>query len=171
MSGLDAKGTYFPNGLNVPADKLFIAGTAVTPSAADLNAMDGLAAGKFVPGEKFVVNIPFFAAANVTKPFFVAPAACQVLEARESHVTPCDAADTMMITKLESGEAYNAAGADAVLAAAFTLNSTANTPVTKAALTTAAATLAAGDRLCTRFDSGDGTQYADATLTVVLKWV
>ena len=37
MSGLDAKGTYYPNGVNVPADKLFIASVPVTATAAELN--------------------------------------------------------------------------------------------------------------------------------------
>ena len=44
MSGLDQKGTYFPNGVNVPDDKLFIGSTAVTSTAAELNIMDGVTA-------------------------------------------------------------------------------------------------------------------------------
>ncbi len=41
MSGLDKKGSEFPNGINVPNDKLFINGTAVTSTAAELNILDG----------------------------------------------------------------------------------------------------------------------------------
>jgi hypothetical protein len=39
MSGLDGKGSAIPNGINVPAGKFFIAGVAVTPSAAELNKL------------------------------------------------------------------------------------------------------------------------------------
>lgn len=44
MSGLDQKGTRFPNGVNVPAGKLHIADVAVTATAAELNKMDGVTA-------------------------------------------------------------------------------------------------------------------------------
>lgn len=44
MSGLDGKGSAMPNGINVPASKLFIADVAVTSSAAELNIMDGVLA-------------------------------------------------------------------------------------------------------------------------------
>lgn len=39
MSGLDQKGTKHPNGIDVPAGKLFIDEVAVTPSAAELNKL------------------------------------------------------------------------------------------------------------------------------------
>ena len=39
MSGLDQKGTKFPNGIDVPAGKLFIDEVAVTSSAAELNLL------------------------------------------------------------------------------------------------------------------------------------
>jgi hypothetical protein len=183
MSGLDQKGTKFPGGVNVDAGELFIADVAVTSTAAELNKLDGvtavtadinalagIASRKFIPGEKFIVQTPIIAAADVAKPFWVAPAACTVLSASEAHTAACDAADTLQITKLVDGEAPAAPGEDALLATPFTLNSTINTTVTQAAVTTAAATLAAGDRLCTKYVSGDGTSYAGGTITVVLAW-
>jgi len=44
MSGLDGKGTYFPNGINLDEGDLRIAGTAVSASAAELNILDGVTA-------------------------------------------------------------------------------------------------------------------------------
>jgi hypothetical protein len=39
-------GTKYPNGLNVPEGKLYIADVAVTPSAAEINKLDGMTATK-----------------------------------------------------------------------------------------------------------------------------
>lgn len=41
MSGLDKKGTKYPNGVDVPQSKLFINEIAVTASADDLNRLTG----------------------------------------------------------------------------------------------------------------------------------
>ena len=123
----------------------------------------------FVKGERFQVTFPNIAAADVAKAFFVAPAACKIISAYEIHGTVCDAADTLQIEKCTSGE--DAGAGDELLAAAFTLNSAANTPVSKAAVTTAAATLAAGDALLLKFKSGDGTNYAEGCLTCTLEWL
>lgn len=45
MSGLDQKGTYFPNGVNVDKGELFIAGVAVMADAASLNRAGGSLSG------------------------------------------------------------------------------------------------------------------------------
>lgn len=37
MSGLDKKGSKFPNGINVPNNKMFIDDTAITATAAEIN--------------------------------------------------------------------------------------------------------------------------------------
>lgn len=153
-------------GLKLGAD----AGTAVTATAVEINAAaDGLTEGKFVAGQKFIVQYPQIAAADVAKTFFIAPAACKIIEARERHVTVAGQAGTLQIEKLESGEAPGAG--DALLSTAFDLTSTANTPVTKAAVSTAAATLAAGDCLCLKLASGAATSYALGTITVTMQWV
>lgn len=123
----------------------------------------------FVKGERFHVTFPNIAAADVAKAFFVAPAACKIISAYEIHGTVCDAADTIQIEKCASGE--DAGAGDEVLAAVFTLNSTANTPVSKTAVTTAAATLAAGDALLLKFKSGDGTNYAEGCITCTMEWL
>jgi len=128
-----------------------------------------LGTGQHVAGERFTVNLYNFAAATVGQPFFIAPAACKIVSAYERHITVCDAADTMTIEKLNTGEAPGAG--DVTLGTAFTLNSTANTPVSSAAVTTAAGTLTAGDALCTKFVAGDGTNYAGATITVTMEWL
>ena len=144
-------------------------GTELTPTAAELNVCSGLASGKFVAGEKFQVTYPQVAAADVANTFFIAPAACKILSAYERHVTVAGQAGTLTIEKLASGEAPGAG--DVLLAAAFDLTSTANTPVTKAAVTTAVATLAAGDALCLKVASGDAASYALGTITVTMQWV
>lgn len=126
-------------------------------------------ASDFVKGERFHVTFPNIAAADVAKAFFVAPAPCKIISAYEIHGTACDAADTLQIEKCAPGEA--AAAGDELLAAAFTLNTTANTAVTKAALTTAVASLAAGDALLLKIKSGDGTNYAGACITCTMEWL
>lgn len=174
-------------GLNVEgkirAAELYVSGTQVTADAAELNKMDGVTAtaaeinaaaaglstGKFVAGQKFQVTYPQVAAADVAKTFFIAPAACKILSAYERHVTVAGQAGTLQIEKLTSGEAPSAG--DELLSTAFDLTSTANTPVTKAAVTTAAATLAAGDALCLKVASGAATSYALGTITVTMQWV
>jgi hypothetical protein len=128
-----------------------------------------LGTGQHVKGERFVVSICNFAAASIGIPFFIAPAACKLVSAYERHITVCDAADTMTIEKLTTGEAPGAG--DVALAATFTLNSAANTPVTKVAVADGKEIMAAGDALCTKFAAGDGTNYAGANLTVTLEWL
>jgi hypothetical protein len=44
LSGLDKKGSKFPNGINVPNNKMFINDTAITATAAELNILDGVTA-------------------------------------------------------------------------------------------------------------------------------
>lgn len=128
-----------------------------------------LLSGQWIKGSRFDVTYPRVAAADVAKTFFIAPVACKVISASERHVTVAGQAGTLQIEKLASGEAP---GAGAVtLAAAFDLTSTANTPVTKTALTTSAATLAAGDALCLKLASGAATSYALGTITVTLEVV
>ena len=128
-----------------------------------------LGTGQHIAGERFTVNLYNFAAATVGQPFFIAPAACKIVSAYERHITVCDAADTMTIEKLNTGEAPGAG--DVVLGTAFILNSTANTPVNSAAVATGVESLVAGDALCTKFASGDGTNYAGATITVTMEWL
>jgi hypothetical protein len=128
-----------------------------------------LGTGQFIAGQRFQVTFPNIAAADVAKAFFVAPAPCKLISAYEIHGTVCDAADTMQIEKCTSGE--DAGAGDELLVSAFVLNSTANTPVTKAAVTTAAATLDAGDALLLKFKSGDGTNYAEGCVTCTMEWL
>jgi len=128
-----------------------------------------LGTAQFMAGSYFQATYPNIAAADVAKAFFVAPAACKIISAYEIHGTVCDAADTLQIEKCTSGE--DAGAGDELLASVFTLNSTANTPVSKAAVTTAAATLAAGDALLLKFKTGDGTNYAEGCITCTMQWL
>lgn len=125
--------------------------------------------GTYIDGSRFSVTYPQVAAADVAKTFWIAPAACKILSAQERHVTVAGQAGTLQIEKCTSGEAPGAG--DELLAEAFDLTSTANTPVEKAAVTTAAATLAKGDALCLKLASGAATSYALGTITVAMEWV
>ena len=125
--------------------------------------------GQYVKGSRFTVAYPQVAAADVAKTFWIAPAACKILFAQERHVTVAGQAGTMTIEKLTTGEAPGAG--DVLLADAFDLTSAANTPVEKAAVTTAAATLAKGDALCLKLASGAATSYALGTVTAAMEWV
>lgn len=166
-------GTRFKDGLKVAVGGLKIgtqdAEVALTPSAADLNKTLGLAAGLTIPGARFTVQYPQVAAADVAKTFFLAPAACKMISATERHVTVAGQTGTLQIEKLTSGTAIGSG--DLTLATAFDLTSAASTPVTKAAVTTALATLAAGDALCLKLASGGATSYALGTITVLMEWV
>jgi len=147
-------------------DRLFWAGIAANVkllgTAAELQ-------GQFVKGSRFTVTFAQVAAADVAKTFFIAPAACKILSAQERHVTVAGQAGTLTIEKLTTGEAPGSG--DVLLAAAFTLTSTANTPVEKAAVATEAASLAKGDALCLKLASGDATSYDLGTITVEMEWL
>lgn len=118
---------------------------------------------------RFEVAFPQIAAADVAKTFFVAPATCKVICARERHVTVAGQAGTLTIEKLPSGTAPGSG--TVVMAAAFDLTSTANTVVSKDALATSAAVLNDGDALCLKLASGAATSYALGTITVTLEWI
>jgi hypothetical protein len=125
--------------------------------------------GQNVKGSRFTVTYPQVAAADVAKTFFVAPAPCKIISAYERHVTVAGQAGTLTIEKLTTGEAPSAG--DVILAAAFDLTSTANTPVTKAGVTTAAGSLVAGDALCLKLASGNAASYALGTISVEMEWL
>jgi len=165
-------GTRFKDGIKVAVGGLKIgaqdAEVAVSASAADLNKLTGIESGKSIPGSRFSFSVNI-AAADVAKTFYIAPTACKVVSAYERHVTVAGQAGTLTIEKLASGEAPGAGGV--VLAAAWDLTSTANTPVSKAAVTTAVGTLAAGDALCFKLASGAATSYALGTVTVLMERV
>jgi len=56
MSGLDGKGTNYPNGVDIPAGKFFIDETAVTSTAAEINNLAGVTAGTVTAGKAVVVD-------------------------------------------------------------------------------------------------------------------
>ena len=145
-----------------PTGQLYQSGTLITATGAELNSLGLL-------GQKFNVTYPQVAAADVAKTFFIAPAACKIISAYERHVTVAGQPGTLTIEKLTTGEAP--AAGDVILAAAFDITSTANTPVTKAGVTTAAGTLAAGDALCLKLASGAATSYDLGTISVTMQYV
>jgi hypothetical protein len=126
-------------------------------------------AGTSIVGNRFEVTYPQVAAADVAKTFYIANQACKVISARERHVTVAGQAGVLTIEKLTTGEAPGAG--DDLFTTGFDLVSTANTPVSKTAVTTAAGTLAAGDALCLKTQSGNPASYALGTITVVLEYV
>jgi predicted RecA/RadA family phage recombinase len=128
-----------------------------------------IASGNYVKGQRFTVSYDNFAAADVAKTFWVAPAACKVVAAQERHVTVAGQAGTLQVEKVPSGTAPGAG--TVALAATFDLTSTANTVVEKAAVTTAGATLAKGDALALKVASGAATSLALATMTVEMEWL
>jgi hypothetical protein len=124
---------------------------------------------QFIKGKRSPYGLHNFAAADVAKTFFIAPAACKIISAYETHATVAGQAGTLQVEKLTTGQAP---GNGAVtLASAFDLTSTANTPVSINALTTSAATMAAGDVLCLKLASGAATSYALGTITIIIEWL
>lgn len=126
-------------------------------------------AADFVKGVRFTASYPQVAAADIAKTFFIAPAACKVISAYERHVTVAGGAAVMTIEKLTTGEAPGSG--DDLFTVGFDANSTANTPVSKTAVTTTAGTMAAGDALCLKAQSGNIGSYALGTVTVTLEWL
>jgi len=140
-------------------------GNVVIPASKILT----LTTGQFTPGQKFVVTYPQVAAADVAKTFFIAPAACKIISGYERHVTVAGQAGVLTVEKLTTGEAPSAG--DDLFTTGWDLTSTANTPVSKTAVTTAAGTLAAGDALCLKVQSGAATSYALGTISIVMQYV
>ena len=135
----------------------------------DINGDGGLTDERFISGSKDYITYTPFSAAGIPLIFFVAPAPCKVIEATERHATVAGQAGSMQVEKLTSGVA---AGSGAVvLSSAFDLTSTADTNVTKTALTTAAATLAKGDALCCKVASGAATSYANGSLLLQIQYL
>ncbi len=135
----------------------------------DKNGDGGLTDDKFITGNRFQLTFPQIAAADVAKIFFIAPKACKIVSAYERHVTVAGQAGVLTIEKLNTGVAPGS-GSD-LFTTGFDLTSTANTPVTKTAVTTSAASLVAGDALCLKLQSGAATSYALGTLTVTMEWL
>jgi hypothetical protein len=125
--------------------------------------------GTPIVGDRFEVTYPQVAAADVAKTFYIANQACKVISARERHVTVAGQAGVLTIEKLTTGEAPGAG--DDLFGTGFDLTSTANTPVSKTAVTTAAGTLAAGDALCLKTQSGNPASYALGTISVLMEYV
>ncbi len=125
--------------------------------------------GQHVKGERFTVTYPQVAAADVAKTFFIAPAACKIISGYERHVTVAGQAGVLTVEKLTTGEAPSAG--DDLFTTGWDLTSTANTPVSKTAVTTAAGTLAAGDALCLKLQSGNAASYDLGTVTVTMEWL
>lgn len=128
-----------------------------------------LTTGQHVKGSRFTVQYPQVAAADVAKTFFIAPAACKIVSGYERHVTVAGQAGVLTVEKLTTGEAPSAG--DDLFAVGWDLTSTANTPVSKDAVTTAAGTLAAGDTLCLKLQSGAATSYALGTVILTMEWL
>lgn len=125
--------------------------------------------GQNVKGTRFTVSYPQVSATDVAKTFFVATAPCKLISAYERHVTVAGQAGTLTIEKLNTGEAPSAG--DVLLASAWDLTSTANTPVSKAGVTSGVESLVAGDSLCLKIASGSATSYALGTITVEMEWL
>jgi hypothetical protein len=180
---MEGTGTKFPNGINVDTGELFIGGVAVTSTASELNKLDGvtatmaeinlaaagLASGKTIVGNRFMVTYSNFAAADIAKTFFIANAPCKVVSGYERHVTVAGQAAVLTVEKLTSGRAP--AAGDDLFATGFDMVGTTNVPTTQTAVTSAAGTLAAGDALCLKLKSGNAASYALGTLTLLMEYV
>lgn len=120
-----------------------------------------------VVGQYFTTSYQF-AAADVAKQIFVAPAACSVVSASLRYGTAAGQAGTLTLEKCGDGEAAGAG--DVCLAAAFDLASTPNTDIIKAATADGKEDLVQGDALRLKLASGAATSLADAIITVTLAW-
>nr|WP_321349791.1 capsid cement protein [uncultured Methanoregula sp.] len=173
----------------VLGDQLFIAAGVISKKASGvpfgkaLGALSGSATAAVcavkihqedpltsLSGRKFVITTQF-AAAEITagRGIFIAPAACELISVVEAHGTIAGQAGTLQLEKCNTGEAKTAG--DAMLASAFNLESTVNTPVTIAAVTDGKQQLVAGDEIRLKLASGASTSYVDGVATLLMKWL
>ena len=124
---------------------------------------------QIIVGSRFTVGLDNWAAADVARQFWVAPAACKVVEVHMRWFTKAGVACLMGIEKLVSGEAAGAG--DPLLATGIDVGAANNVPLSEDAVMTAAATLAAGDALALDKVSGTETSLVNATVTVLMEWV
>jgi len=120
-------------------------------------------------GTKFNVTYPNFAAADMAKMFFTAPASCKCLSAEFNHTTVAGQAGTFTVEKCNTGEAAGAG--DVILASAFDAVGTTLVPQSKTSTLDAAASMVTGDTLRLKLASGAVTSLADATLTLLMEWI
>jgi len=150
-------------------------GKALSPLAGSASpALASVIVHKPVPestmlGTKFIVTYPNFAAADMAKMFFTAPAACKCLSAEFDHTTVAGQAGTFTVEKCNTGEAAGAG--DAILASAFDAVGTTLVPQNKDSTLNAAASMVTGDVLRLKLASGAVTSLADATLTLLMEWI
>lgn len=142
-------------------------------SSAATTVIPVLLLGKNRIDDIFAVTIPNIAAASIAKPLFIAPRACVLLGAYETHITVAGQAGTMTLEACAAGVAPGSGSV--LLAAAWNLESTANTPVWKAGDPTvtegvAANAVAAGSAVLAKVASGNSASYAGAAITMLLKW-
>lgn len=119
-------------------------------------------------GQRFTINAPVLDYADYPKAFFIAPAACKVVSAKECHATALATTGSIVLEKCNGTKAAGAG--DAVLAANFNGVGTAETVQSILGSTGAVATLSAGDRLAVKL-SAAGSALAGSTITVVAEYV
>ena len=162
--------TVVPGGY-LTSTSLSLSGALTVGTTTTLTGIATLTAGvnsQIIIGSRFTVSMPSFGAADVAKGFWVAPAACKVIEALEAHGTVAGQAGNLNVEKCNTSEA--AGVGNVVLATGWDLTSTVNTPVTLAAVSSGEEVLVDGDELRLRLSSGAATSLADAVITVVLEW-
>jgi len=135
----------------------------------DKNGDGGLTDERFVPGLRFTKEFDTFAAADVGKCIFTAPAACKVVRVTERHGTSAGQAGTIQLEKVPSGTA--AGSGTVLLSSAIDAAGTTDTNQVKTALTTGVEKLDSGDSLALKTASGALTSLANATITIVLEWL
>ena len=150
----------------VPFGKLLCALDASASSApACVNVDVGYSITTESAGQQFSANGPVFAAATIAMTQFVAPFACTLQSAVGRWSTKAGQAGTMQLEVCRAGEAAGAG--NVMLATAFDLTGNNDTSISKAAVTTAYATLAAGDVIRGKLASGAATSLADAQITMI----
>jgi hypothetical protein len=122
--------------------------------------------GAFPSGGRFTVVSDVIANADFPLPFFIAPAACYFVSAKEAHITKATTNQTLQLEKLTAGTAPGSG--TGMLASSAALDNTNDTPQTLAA--GALTNLAAGDRVGLRTSGGSAT-YAGGMVVGTFQWV
>lgn len=162
------------NALLTSGNLTLIAGNIVV-TLGDVTLTNGnliLTVSEFIKGQRFSVTSPAIDSAAIDNGlvFWIAPAACKFLSAYSSQEVIAGQTCTVQLEKLTAAEAQDGSNGDDLLAAAFNAESTADTPVSKAGLTSGVETFAAGDRIAL-MATGTSTSLVGFISTSVFEWL
>jgi hypothetical protein len=123
-----------------------------------------LTTGQEVQGSRHTISV-MMTASTLDRPFWIAPAACTIVNMYEVHGTVAGQACEIQLEELTTGQ-DSGAGVDLLAGEGWDFTSTVDTPVTA----TSDVTIAAGSFIGT-VTSGTATSYDEGCITLEIEWL